>query len=309
MGDGRDLATLLGADLYVALLLLAPWLVRWTAELAQPHDERRPITPPYLQAAGGFVAIVMLIGAQLSTGSRTGLALTIAVLLGIYLMSLRQRLGSSKVAGRLLLSAASLAVVFAAQFALYTILERLGADPLKDGRIPFARNTIEAARAYLPFGSGVGTFVPVYQQFEKPRDATASYANHAHNDALQLLLEAGLPGLVVAGAFFVWFALRAAVAWRRRSDGDLPSIDAGIAQAATLAVLMLLIHSLFDYPLRTAALMSVFAFACGLLVPPLDASVTGAGTGFAKTRGRKHRPRLQAPATQPRPVWPDHRKP
>ena len=64
---------------------------------------------------------------------------------------------------------------------------------MEGARIPFAHNTITAAKAYMPFGSGVGTFVSVYPGFEPAHDAISNvYANHAHNDLLEVWLEGGV---------------------------------------------------------------------------------------------------------------------
>ena len=41
-------------------------------------------------------------------------------------------------------------------------------------------------------------------------------------------------------------------------------------KAATLVLVLFAAHSLVDYPLRTAAIMAVSAFSCGLLVAPLS---------------------------------------
>jgi len=41
----------------------------------------------------------------------------------------------------------------------------------------------------------------------------------------------------------------------------------GLARAGSLVVAMILVHSAVDYPLRTVAMTSLFAFACALLVP------------------------------------------
>ena len=48
---------------------------------------------------------------------------------------------------RVLLGLAVLTTLLVVQFGLYRVLERFAVDPLADGRIPFARNTIEAALA------------------------------------------------------------------------------------------------------------------------------------------------------------------
>jgi hypothetical protein len=82
-------------------------------------------------------------------------------------------------------------VIFAVQYALYRILQRFSGDPLEDARIVFARTTNAGAKAYMPFGSGMGTFVSVYAALEKPGDTMVdTYANRAHNDVIELWLEA-----------------------------------------------------------------------------------------------------------------------
>jgi hypothetical protein len=131
-----------------------------------------------------------------------------------------------------------------------------------------ARVTIEAARALLPLGSAVGTFVPVYASFEKPRDTMINtFANRAHNDFLEGLLESGLVGVVMLGVFLIWFVLNSVRHWRR-THTDIAQTDQLLPRAATIVVALLLAHSLSDYPLRTAAIMVVIAFSCALLLEP-----------------------------------------
>ena len=49
---------------------------------------------------------------------------------------------------------------------------------------------------------------------------------------------------------------------------DLPQAERTLTRAAGLVVLLLIAHSFVDYPLRTNAMLGVFAFACALLVDP-----------------------------------------
>jgi hypothetical protein len=182
---------------------------------------------------------------------------------------------------------------------------------LQDGRITFARVTIEAAKGYMPFGSGMGTFVPVYAMYEKPQDATvANYVNQAHDDFLQVWLESGVVGIALIGIFVVWLVLRSAKIWRRALPPGARDIDVSLARAATLIVGLLMAHSVVDYPLRTGAMMAIMAFACALLVGP----VTGAESALrleshdtrARTRQRGAPPTAPAAApptrSRPRPV-------
>jgi hypothetical protein len=159
-------------------------------------------------------------------------------------------------------------MLFSAQYALYRVLERFAADPLAGARIPLARNTMEAATSYMPFGSGMGTFVSVYGMFEKRQDTLVDkYANHAHNDLLQLWLEAGALGIVLVLLFIIWLVLRSVRVWRN-SPGTGRGIDLLLPRAATLIIPLIIAHSFFDYPLRTGAMMAIFAYACALLIDP-----------------------------------------
>jgi O-antigen ligase len=220
---------------------------------------------------GSFTVLVILIAGQTMARSRGGLVLTMVAIAGALALTVPGH--RSATAGitprRLLLSATALAVVFAVQFSLYRILDRFEADPVDDARIPFAENTISAAKAYMPFGSGMGSFIPVYNMFDKPRDAIPYiYANHAHNDVLEVWLETGIFGIALFLTFAVWFARRAADVWRPSPPGAY-ELDYSLGRASTLVIVLLFAHSFVEYPLRTDAMTVIFAFSCALLVEPL----------------------------------------
>jgi hypothetical protein len=50
-----------------------------------------------------------------------------------------------------------------------------------------------------------------------------------------------------------------------------------LAQALTLSILVLLLHSVVDYPLRTAAMMTMFAAWCGIIFGLASRNTSGAG--------------------------------
>ena len=94
-------------------------------------------------------------------------------------------------------------------------------DPLHGARLEFAHNTINAAEAYMPFGSGFGTFMSVYPSFEPPQDALDDrYVNHAHDDVLEVWLEGGIMSLMLMAAFATWLLLMSAKSWRGASPED-----------------------------------------------------------------------------------------
>ena len=104
----------------------------------------------------------------------------------------------------------------------------------------------------------------------QPRDALLDvYANRAHNDVLELWLEAGAVGLVLMTIFVLWLMVETVrVWWSRGAYGE--QVDRALARAATLIIALLIAHSFVDYPLRTNAMMAIAAFCCALLVrPPL----------------------------------------
>jgi hypothetical protein len=116
----------------------------------------------------------------------------------------------------------------------------------------------------------------VYGLFEKPQDTMANtFANHAHNDMLELWLETGLAGLVLMAMFASWFGLRAVKLWRK-GPSAVSEIDSSLAQAATIIIGLIVVHSFVDYPLRTGAMMAIMALACALLLEPLVAPETRA---------------------------------
>jgi O-antigen ligase len=113
--------------------------------------------------------------------------------------------------------------------------------------------TLRIVSDTFPFGTGLGSFQDIYAFYEDPALVRRFYVNNAHNDYLELFLETGLPGALLICGFFVWWAAGVRRVWRS-SNADL------IAKAATIASAAILAHSIVDYPLRTAAISSIFAF-------------------------------------------------
>jgi O-antigen ligase len=257
------------ALLYSLTLFAAAWAVNAALATGGGAPPKRYDAATVIALVASFTVLVMLVAAQAVARSRGGLGLTIVGLLGALAIAFADRRGASGVTpAKVLAASVCLAVIFATQFALFRIMERFTADPLQDSSIPFAQTTIEAAKSFMPFGSGMGTFAPVYAMFEKPRDVLANaYVNRAHNDVLEIWLELGAVGIALMVVFIGWYAARSIAIWRQPPFGAR-DIDSSLARAATVVVGLLIAHSVVDYPLRTGAMMAVFAFACALLVEP-----------------------------------------
>lgn len=133
-------------------------------------------------------------------------------------------------------------------------------DELEGARSLIRRATFALAMEHLPWGSGIGSFVPVFEQGMPLELLLPSYINAAHNDYAQLWLEAGIPGLLVAGMAF------GALAFAMRAHFHGQAGDRRLVWSAVFGIAVFLAHSVVDYPLRTPALMTVFALLAGILV-------------------------------------------
>lgn len=258
------------AMVYVLLLFAAAWAIDVAFRTGPWTDRRSFEAVTVIALTASFLVLVVLLLTEALARSRGGLGLTIVALAGIFAMAFMDRRHSPETTPtKMLVGATALSIVLAVQFVLYRIWDRFTLDTLHDARVRFARNTIEAAWAYFPFGSGVGSFVPVYGMFEKPADIIEhTYANHAHNDVLELWLESGVVGITIAVFFVIWLVARSRAIWSRSAAAG-QDIDRLLARAATVVIGLLIAHSFVDYPLRTGAMMAVFAFSCALLIEPL----------------------------------------
>ncbi len=265
------------ALLYSLLMFVSAWTVVAGARIDLRASLRDHDSAMLLKLLTLLVSTTVIVAMAVATRSRAGLLVTVLAFFGIYLVALsvrtrRRRKGYTRVIAVALL----LGLVLAAQATLYQIIEAFAQDPLQDQRLTFARNTMEAIRAYLPFGSGMGTFVSVYGAFEKPEDLMPiTYVNRAHNDYLELALEAGLPGLAALAVLGLWFAKRCIAVWRGGADREM-SIDKTLQKAASIVVLLIAAHSSVEYPLRTGGMLAVMALALGMLTPVSRANVVEA---------------------------------
>jgi O-antigen ligase len=208
-----------------------------------------------------LVVLAGLLGAILVglavNGSVAGLCLSLPVICASLLMaaSLRKRLLFGIIGLLCALAAGAVYLVFATSMGSDLVGENA---QTYNTRYESFSVSLPAVREFLPVGSGVGTFADIYKIFEDADQVTKEYMNHVHNDYIEVALETGALGIGLMLTFLVWFVHRAVQIWKRQ-DSDL------IPKAATIALGAILVHSLVDYPLRTAALSAVFAACCALL--------------------------------------------
>ncbi|MBB1472243.1 O-antigen ligase family protein [Luteimonas sp. MC1782] len=215
---------------------------------------RWPTGRPHRAATIAVAALVMLltIVALPLTGSRAGVVLFIlacGVVVAAHWPAWR---GSRR--GRVML-AASLAL---AGVGLLAALRWMQVDTVDELRAPLRAVTGEIAARFAPAGTGLGSYVPVFEQ-EAPREMLmGEYINHAHNEYAQWWLTAGVPALVAMVLGTVALALTVRGLWR------LPADARGLGVTALVALAAILAHSIVDYPLRTPAMLAVAAALAGI---------------------------------------------
>ncbi len=238
------------------LLVSIPFLVALVARRwrQSPASNDRLLTA----TVGGGAAIVILLGVVLN---KSFALLVVGVpVIGAAALQLippgRVRLG------RL---AAMLGLLFIAGAAVLAIAMSSGLGDSNRTSVTMRSaiwaNSGDAIRDYGVAGSGVGTFPAIYRLYEDPATVDRTYINHAHNDYLELALEGGVPAILLMILFLGWWSLRAIAVWRSPDAAEL-------GRAACIASAAILMHSLVDYPLRTAAIATVFAMALALMADP-----------------------------------------
>lgn len=199
--------------------------------------------------------------ALLIIGSRAGIVLLPPLVL-LSVLAAWIAAGRPRISGRLFLISAGVIVVVVGLgvLAAQPTLARFGVAGVDVGRLGGWPIVVDAAQSFLPVGSGVGSFDTVYRSVEPMERLTPLYFNHAHNEYLEIWLETGWLGVVATMAFLVWFARRSWTAWLGQA-----ATARDLQRAASLAILICLLHSVADYPMRTEMILVTFSFACGLL--------------------------------------------
>lgn len=241
---------------YAALLYSAvPFAAAWTIALAS--DRAR-----ILGAVGCGLALAALLLGLAMAFSRAGIVLGLsALLLSVLLLD-----GADTRKLRLIaIGIAGLTGAMILHPALPGILGRFESAIIDDYRLDILAITLTAAMDFLPLGSGFGTFPAIYLMYDRPEALLTAYVNHAHNDWAELWLEGGWPFGLAAAGFLLWFSKAARADW---GGGPLSGVDRALRRAGAIAVCLILLHSLVDYPLRTVSLLGLFAFCCALQVRP-----------------------------------------
>lgn len=206
------------------------------------------------------LAIALVVGVIL-TQSRSSNALMALVLAGWLVTAVRRRWADGGAIKRwyLLVPAALVALVIALVWGNNRVrqtIDRFG--DLDDQRYSIWSDTLVAIDHFFPVGSGMGSFDEVFQNFESLETLVPAMARRAHNDYLEIGLEAGLFGLALVAGWLLWLG----VTWWRRRRGPAAQQN----NAVVLALTSIAAQSCVDYPLRNEAILCVAAALIGILV-------------------------------------------
>jgi O-antigen ligase len=242
------------AQLILGALVAAGLLIR----LRGPARDRR--RRPRLDLA--WLLIPVFVAGAVMTQSRAGIILLVPASLASVLTAVSAK-GLPRIFAMLLVALATLALmVLAIPGGLGRAMD-LQIELSAGGRITNFPDVIFTLQQFWPWGSGFGTFVPVFKANENLDLMSQAYLNHAHNDLLELLIEGGLPIAALVAGGFVAAAVRL---WRLLRSGDSADLPAALAGFTIVAIAIA--HSLVDYPLRMHAIASVAAVALGFFVSP-----------------------------------------
>jgi len=226
------------------------------------------IRPRYGQARSAFalqqfVLAFIISAALLGTWSRAALLLAIFPMALLILRELRvsAHLGARHIYVTVCAALiGATALYFSGNPVLFRVLDRfeLGSNGRAELVWPDAWY---AAQQFFPVGSGIGTFIPAFQMFESQEVVTPKIANRAHNEVLEILIEAGGFGLGLAAIALIVILWRAATVVRRG--------DSSARRRATFLIFMTIVlglHSMVDYPLRSMSIAVLYSAMLGCVV-------------------------------------------
>lgn len=239
----------------VTMPLAAGLVARWRSG----SDGQATASRAFAVAVLLGVVLLGVLGVAM-TKSVAGLLLTVVAVIGsaaIVLSGLPRALRLGFLGGVVLVILVGGAVMFTGTRADFALSSATGDGDLS--RQAMWRVTAHAIAVFGTVGAGFGSFPQVFHLFEDPARISTTFANHAHNDLLEFVLEGGIPGVALLVSFLGWFAWRLAWIWlfdRRRDP---------LAQGAAIAATIVLLHSLVDYPLRTGAIATLFGLCLALM--------------------------------------------
>lgn len=266
----------------VFLAASLPFLIAWAVE---PRRELRQQQQRYILAT---LVAMLLVLVLLATASRSGLVIAMPIIvIALALIAgpvvMRHRLRRWIIAGTVaaIVTFLALAVLFDRTRGLARFADLN--DPSQEMRYRALPTLQMLMRDYFPFGSGFGSFDTIFRIAEPDNLLKPTYFNNAHNDYIELVITAGIPGVLLLLVFLAWFVVRSVQLIGDKAGG----VERNWAMAAVLFVASFLLGSVTDYPLRTPLIALVFVLACAII--ELDAARRNKRLTIDRVRSRRSR--------------------
>ncbi len=208
-----------------------------------------PMIRTFLGLSLALIAIPLVV----VTGSRSALVvLAVALVFAGLIWTWRKGGSAQRWPARLALPVAILATTAALVWLTVIAARDVALDRLEtsgeDLRWPVWQSIIDMLPAYLPWGTGIGSYAAAYQIREPEALLRPTQSNHAHNELLEIALTAGVPGLVLLGLAALALAYGLWRAYSRRSSA---SPAATLSRLGIAMLVLLAVASATDYPART----------------------------------------------------------
>ncbi|MBP7416477.1 MAG: O-antigen ligase family protein [Pyrinomonadaceae bacterium] len=242
-----------------------------------------------------FISVAIMTIAVILTSSRGGMIASIAVLAFVLAMSFiarkrnrtsertEERTPTQKALIATVAAAAVLVLIGSVVFLggsdalLRGVTMDVGKDDMSNGRLHFWSVAIKIFLDHPILGAGLDAFGVAFTKHDTWHGIFR--VEQAHNEYLQILAETGIVGFACIGAFIYLLF--------KRGMATIASAGSGFRQNVAIGALAgcfgILIHSLFDFPLRTPS--NGFFFL--LLVAIATVSVKTAGDGDSHRRKKR----------------------
>lgn len=221
---------------------------------AVPRDKRL-----LYATAVGLMGVALLL-----SGSRGGLVALVAEVFFLVILT-----SKAKTANQIALKVALAAVLFAViaggaifiggESSLTRLAETAASDDVTTNRTHIWSVTLAVIKNNFPLGAGIGAFAAAYTPYDSM--SGVERVEQAHNDYLQVLADAGLVGLLLAG-FFIYSLFRTGLETVKTDN----IFRRGVAAGALAGCFAILVHSLFDFVLHTTAVTVLFLTLVAMVV-------------------------------------------
>jgi O-antigen ligase len=212
-----------------------------------------------------YLTAIGLMGvALLLSGSRGGLVALLAEVVFILILTNKAQ-GASKLVIKIGLAVLLIgvivggAIMIGGESSLTRFAETAVSNDITTNRTHIWNITVQVIKNNLPFGAGIGAFAAAYTPYDTLNGIER--VEQAHNDYLQILADAGIVGLILAG-FFIYQLFRTGLQNVKTEN----LFRRGVAIGAFAGCFAILVHSIFDFVLHTTAITVLFLTLAALVV-------------------------------------------